>query len=140
MRFDVHSLSQIKSMGVESLDARQEPDVIAILAASMIDDPVEQLPAVPFRTIAILCDEVVDLEILPTVQPFADAYPGDGFHITGILDVDELEIECIHLSSDPRNEILLGDMRTELRHDRVAALDLGIGLGEGDGHCIWKPG
>lgn len=61
MRFDVHSLFQIETMCVESLHAGEKSDVVALLGSCEIDDPIEQLTAVPLRSVTVLCYEVIDL-------------------------------------------------------------------------------
>ena len=61
MRLDVHPLSQIKAMSVEPLHAGQQTNVITFLRAGKLNDPIEQLAAVSFGSLAVFGNKVVDL-------------------------------------------------------------------------------
>src|SRR5688572_486676 len=106
MCLDVHPLSQIESVGVESLHAGQESYMITIFRARIFHDPVEQLPAVAFRARIVLRNQVVDIKILPAVKPLAYSNARDRFDLAPVRQINETVIKTVHLSPNAREEIL----------------------------------
>jgi hypothetical protein len=52
MCFEIRSLPQVKTVRGESADTRTKSHVLAVIFFRMFDQPIEQLAAIAFRSLA----------------------------------------------------------------------------------------
>src|SRR5690606_34944808 len=70
MRLMHHPLPRIEPMRVCAPDARHQAQLAAAMLPGLLNQPVEKLATVAFRSVRASGDEILDLQILPGVQPF----------------------------------------------------------------------
>ncbi|MEY2527830.1 MAG: hypothetical protein QOE73_2601, partial [Verrucomicrobiota bacterium] len=78
IRRNFHSLDQIETMGVATLHAGIQLEIIATLLARLFDQPIEKLAPESARPILRACDQIVDIKKLPGKERFEKPVTGDG--------------------------------------------------------------
>jgi hypothetical protein len=133
MASDAHAVRKIKPVCGEALDAGVEVKLLATSLASVIDEPGKKgrtVAAAPARGVG---DEVVDVERAPPREVLQDTKATDSRDLTAVCERREHVALCA-LASNSRYERILGDVRTELGHHRMACAHTGVVFDEADGH------
>ena len=138
---DLHSLAQIKAVGVDAMGAGIEGKFAATGLAGAGDEPVDHSVAEALGARGGVGDEIVDVEREAGEEEIHDAVTGDaadGAVFVGVIR--EMKARGLH-AADAGDELGGDEMRAELRHGGEAGGDFGVGLGEGDrGHGVEEVG
>src|SRR5262249_19348643 len=124
VRGEVQAVLQVEAVRRVALHTRVEVQLLAALPPRLRQEPVEELLAVAAEAHAGGGDEVVHVEESAPRQALADAKTGhrpDG----SLLLEDGQSIAVVPLLTlDPRDELVLAQMRAQVGHQREAAEDV----------------
>ncbi len=82
---NIHAISQVKTMGAESLHARVEVDLLAALRSCETKNPVEEALSMPTRATLLISDEILNVEVSSPGKGFSEAETRDGSYRAVIL-------------------------------------------------------
>jgi hypothetical protein len=129
---DVHSVDEIKTVRIKSVDARIEREHGAPVRFCLRDKPIEQKFAEPFRAVVGSCYEVVDVHEFSACKVLAIPIAGSRADFSVGFAVSK-EVTVSLLAKDLGRERWFVEMGAQLVQDRIAAPDVFFSGGESDG-------
>jgi len=133
VRRNPQALAKIEAVRLVAMRAGIKGEHVTAVGARPRDQPVKQLPTVTERAVFGVGHQVIDVQSAAMREHVLDAKTADGADRPGLV-CQEGEGETLRLhGADARDEAVGAKMGAKLLHDRKAAGDFGIGLGEADG-------
>lgn len=132
MRGDVHLLVQVETVGDMAMDAAVEVEFIAVQAAGLGDQPVEEAAGEALPAGGFGGNQIINVERLSPGEHLGDAVACGRYDVILALDVDEAVAGRVGLAADLGEEAVEVQVRAELVHDREAAGEVGGRFGDAD--------
>lgn len=136
---NLHSIPQIESMSVESVDARVEVQFAALLAPGRLHKPIEEDLPPTGRALTLIGDQIIDVEQPSPGECLEHSEARHASHRVGVeVDRDET-VAALLLPTYPGDELFMHQGWPELGHCGEACFDLGVTLGNAnlEGPRLW---
>jgi hypothetical protein len=129
---NLHPIGLIEPVGVLSLHSRIEGHDSATFLFCIIRKPFQQVAAKSARTKRAVCYQIVHVKVSPIKQTFGNTNACKTGEAALIFKENQF-ITIFLLPANLREELVLRNVRPQLRGQRKAVQDFRIGLGNCDG-------
>jgi len=131
MAVDAHALAEVEAVGVETLHAGIEMELLALLLPGIPHQPVEEGIAIAFGAFRSGCHEVIYIKKFAPRQILHDGNTSHRFDLARIFEIDQVKAAQAFLLPHTRYKSVVGQVRSQFPHNGQAAFDFGIALGDG---------